>query len=157
MARKPEIWYINSAVCGSSAYQLETKPAQKKQVKLPKPKARRAKKTVIAIDPVAILSIGVAMALLISMVVGFVRLQEAREEAVLLNRYVNTLQTKNEQLLTEYKSGYDLEEIQQIATAMGKVPATQVEQITVEVHVPVEEPEMNTWERIYAFVTGLFA
>ena len=157
MARQPEIWYINSAVCGSSAYQLETKPLAKKQVKLPKPKAKKVKKTVIAIDPVAIMSIGVAMVLMVLMVVGFVQLQTARAEAVALDRYVDTLQIQNEQLLATYENGYDLQEVEQIATAMGKVSVSEVEHLTMEVHVPVEEVEPNTWERLYAFLTGLFA
>ena len=156
MARQPEIRYINAAVCGSSAYQLEVKPLRKKkQVRLPK--AKREKKKVVAIDPVALVSIAVACTLFVLMVVGFFRLQDARAETVALSNYVNSLQEQNSQLQDTYAAGYDLEEIEKIALVMGKVPASQVPQISVQVEVPVEAEEPTVWETFYAFLTGLFA
>lgn len=155
MARQPEIQYINAAVCGSSAYQLDCKPLRKKKVQLPKMK--RQKKKVVAIDPVALMSIGVACVLFVLMVVGFCRLQEARAETAALNNYVNSLQEQNSQLRDTYEAGYDLEEIEKIALAMGKVPASQVPQISVQVEVPEEVEEPTAWENFYAFLTGLFA
>ena len=156
MARQPEIQYINAAVCGSSAYQLDLKPLRKKK-KAQLPKMKRQKKTVIAIDPVALMSIGVACVLFVLMVVGFCRLQDARAETAALSNYVNSLQEQNSQLRDTYEAGYDLEEIEKIALAMGKVPASQVPQISVQVEVPVEAEEPTAWENFYAFLTGLFA
>ncbi len=155
MARQPEIRYINAAVCGSSAYQLDIKPLRKKKAQLPKMK--RQKKKVIAIDPVALMSIGVACVLFVLMVVGFCRLQDARAETAALSNYVSTLQEQNSQLRDTYESGYDLEEIEKIALAMGKVPASQVPQISIQVEVPEEVEEPTAWENFYAFLTGLFA
>ena len=155
MARQPEIRYINAAVCGSSAYQLDIKPLRKKKAQLPKMK--RQKKKVIAIDPVALMSIGVACVLFVLMVVGFCRLQDARAETAALSNYVSTLQEQNSQLRDTYESGYDLEEIEKIALAMGKVPASQVPQISVQVEVPEKVEEPTAWENFYAFLTGLFA
>lgn len=155
MARQPEIQYINAAVCGSSAYQLDVKPLRKKKAQLPKMK--RQKKKVVAIDPIALMSIGVACVLFVLMVVGFCRLQDARAETAALSNYVNTLQERNSQLQDTYEAGYDLEEIEKIALAMGKVPASQVPQISVQVEVPEEVEEPTAWENFYAFLTGLFA
>lgn len=155
MARQPEIQYINAAVCGSSAYQLDVKPLRKKKAQLPKMK--RQKKKVVAIDPVALMSIGVACVLFVLMVVGFCRLQDARAETAALSNYVNTLQERNSQLQDTYEAGYDLEEIEKIALAMGKVPASQVPQISVQVEVPEKVEEPTAWENFYAFLTGLFA
>lgn len=155
MARQPEIKYINAAVCGSSAYQLDVKPLRKKKAQLPKMK--REKKKVVAIDPVALMSIGVACVLFVLMVVGFFRLQDARAETTALSNYVSSLQEQNSKLQDTYAEGYDLEEIEKIALAMGKVPASQVPQISVLVEVPAEAEEPTVWETFYAFLTGLFA
>ena len=154
MARQPEIKYINAYVSGTMAYQLEA-PVRKKQVKLPK--MRRQKKTVIALDPVAIGGIVVAAAMLVLLLVGFVRLQDARTEVLQLQNYVSSLQQENATLQDTYASGYDLNEIEKIALAMGLVPSSEVTQISVTVTVPHTEPEPTAWESFYAFLTGLFA
>ena len=156
MARQPEIQYINAAVCGSCAYQLDFRPLRKKK-KAQLPKMKREKKKVIAIDPVALMSIGVACVLFVLMVAGFCRLQDARAETAALSNYVSTLQEQNAQLRDTYEAGYDLEEIEKIALAMGKVPASQVPQISIQVEVPEEVEEPTAWENFYAFLTGLFA
>jgi len=137
------------------AYQLEAPERKKKQVKLPK--MRRQKKTVIALDPVAIGGIVVAAAMLVLLLVGFVRLQDAREEVKQLQNYVSSLQQENATLQNTYASGYDLNEIEKIALAMGLVPSSEVTQISVSVTVPHVEPEPTVWESFYAFLTGLFA
>lgn len=154
MVRQPEIRYINAPVCGSAALQIATSPARKK-VRLPK--QHRAKKTVIAIDPLAVVSICVSAVLLVLLVVGFVRLQDARTEAATLFSYAETLQQENEQLKDTYTSGYDLEEIERIALAMGKVPASQVTTIAVSVQMPEVPQEPTAWETLCTFLTGLFA
>lgn len=155
MARQPEIRYINAYVSGTMAYQMEAPERKKKQVKLPK--MRRKKKTVIALDPVAIGGIVVAAAMLVLLLVGFVRLQDAREEVAQLQNYVSSLQQENATLQDTYASGYDLNEIEKIALAMGMVPSSEVTQISVSVTVPHVEPEPTAWESFYAFLTGLFA
>ena len=155
MANKPEIRYINAYVSGSVAYQIEEPVRKKKRVRLPKP--RQAKKSVIAVDPVAVGSIMVAALLMVLLVVGFVRLQNARTEALALENYVSSLQQENQQLKDTYAAGYDLEEIEKIALAMGMVPASEVQQISLSVTVPEKTPEPTAWESFCAFLTGLFA
>jgi cell division protein FtsL len=136
------------------AYQLET-PQRKKQVKLPK--MRRQKKTVIALDPVAIGGIVVAAAMLVLLLVGFIRLQNARAEVLQLQNHVSSLNHENSALRDTYASGYDLEEIEKIARAMGLVPVSEVTHVSVPVTIPYEEPEPTAWEAFSAFLTGLFA
>ena len=155
MARQPEIQYINAYVSGTMAYQLEEPVRKKKRVYLPK--MRKEKKTVIAIDPVAIGGIVVAVAMLVLLLVGFVRLQDARAEVLALENYVIALEQKNEELQDTYAAGYDLAEIEKIALAMGLVPSSQVEHLTIEVMIPQEATEPTAWESFYAFLTGLFA
>ena len=155
MARQPDIQYINAYVSGNIAYQMDVQPARKKRVRLPKPKAK--KQMVLHVDPVAVGGILVAAVMLVLLVVGFVRLQDARAEAVVLESYVQDLQAENQQLAQSYKEGYDLEEIRQIALAMGMIPASEAQTITISVSVPQEIREPTAWEYFCAFLTGLFA
>lgn len=156
MARQPEIQYINAYVSGNIAYQMETAPVRKKKrVKLPKPTMK--KQRVICVDPVAVGGILVAAVMLVLLVVGFVRLQNARAQATALNSYAQTLQAENQQLAASYEAGYDLEEVREIALAIGLVPVSEVQTITIQVSVPQEIPEPTPWENFCAFLTGLFA
>lgn len=156
MARQPEILYINAYVSGSTAFQMEAAPVRKKKrVKLPK--MHQEKKRAIPVDPVAIGGIVVAVVMLVLLLVGFVRLQNARAEVIALENYVSALENKNQQLQNTYSSGYDLEEIERIALAMGLVPSSQVPQISLEIEIPHETPAPTAWESFCAFLTGLFA
>jgi hypothetical protein len=63
-------------------------------------------------------------------------------------------------LQNKYDSSYDLEEIREIALAMGMVPMEQLE--TVQISVPVVEAEEQAqepsgWEAFCTFLAGLFA
>ena len=82
---------------------------------------------------------------------------DCRAETQALENYVLSLQQENQQLKDTYASGYDLEEIEKIALAMGMVPASQAQQISLSVTVPEQIPEPTAWESFCAFLTGLFA
>ena len=156
MARQPEIQYINAYVAGSAAYKIESTPVRKhKKVQLPKQK--RKQKTVIALDPVALGGILVASLLLVLMFVGMFQLQGVRQDQMALEQYVGALQQKNEELSDRYASGYDLEEIERIALAMGMVPSSQVPHINLDVSVPQVAEEPTAWETFCMFLAGLFA
>lgn len=155
MAKQPDIWYINASVCGSSAYQIQAKPEGNRPVRLPKQK--RAQKKLIAIDPVAFLSICVAGLLLVLLVAGFMSFHNTNNDVVAMNRYVQSLQEENQQLKDTYASGYDGEQIRDFAIAMGKVPASEVMEYTVSVQVPAQQSQPTAWESFFAFLTGLFA
>lgn len=153
MARQAAVQYINFYTSGTEAAQLE--PVRKKPVTLPKP--RRAKRTVLYVDPVAIMGIAVAGVLLVCMMVGLVRLAAARQEAVVMESYVQSLQTENEQLQQAYHSGYDAEEIRRIALAKGMIPVEEAKHITITVQEPVSDEEMSAWEAFWSGLKGLFA
>ena len=155
MARQPEIQYINAGVCGTSAYKLDAAPAYKKRAQLPK--ARRQKKTAICLDPYALIGILAAGVMMIMLLVGMVRLQECRNEVNNLEHYVQDLHQENMELQETFEAGYDLDEVKQIAMAMGMVPADQVERVPLSVTVPAEEPQPTVWESFCAFLAGLFA
>lgn len=156
MVKQPEVRYINAYVSGSVAYQLDKK-LTKRTVKLPK--QRKKKKIVVRVDPVSVLGIFTAAVLLVMLCVGFVRLREARAETAALEQYVHTMQEENVLLQQKYDSSYDLEEIRQIALAMGMVPMEQVEtvQIQVPVREAVEQEPLTGWDAFCTFLASLFA
>ena len=155
MANYTDVRYINAYVSGSMAYMTQPKPARKKVAVMPK--FRIPKELVIAIDPVAIFGIVVAVAMAIVLLTGFMTLNQANEEARAMEAYVTTLQEQNTQLQDTYDNGYDLEQVRQIALAMGMVSVEDVPHISVEVNVPQEEAKPTAWENFCTFLTGLFA
>ena len=72
MAFQPEVRYINQYVSGTMAYQPERKPSRKYTATLPKP--RQKKQEMILVDPVAVVGIVVAIALMVTLLVGAVQL-----------------------------------------------------------------------------------
>ena len=158
MTRQHDIRYINSYVSGNVAYQMETKPEKpKKSARLPKP--RKQQMTVIQVEPVAILGIATAVVLLVMMAVGWFQLLQARQETVAMQNYVQMLEQQNQELKDTYHAGYDLEEIEKTALAMGMVPKDQVTHIQVPLAVPPAQPQQTytVWEKLWIFLTGLFA
>ena len=155
MASQTEVRYINAYVSGSAAYMAQPKPVRKKTAVMPRFRAR--KELVIAVDPVAIFGIVVAVAMVVMLLTGFMTLSQVNQEARQMESYVATLQEQNVTLQDTYDSGYELEQIRQIALTMGMVSVDQVPHITMEVSVPEEEAEPTAWENFCTFLTGLFA
>ena len=155
MALQHEVRYINDYVSGSIAYQPERKPQKKQSVQLPKMKKQQ--KLVVAIDPLALGGIVMALVLSIMLLVGSVNLINAKQEAQIMKDYVASLQEENAKLQDTYSSGYDLEEIREIALTMGMVPVEQVTHIQMQVVVPEAPVEPTAWENFWAFMVGLFA
>lgn len=154
MTRQYDIQYINTYVSGSTAYATE-RFAPRKEATLPKP--RRAKKMIIAIDPVAIMGILVAAVLMVMLLVGWINLDRANREAAQMENYAMSLQAENARLEQIYENGYDLEQVREIAIAMGMVDISQVEHVQVEVVEPEVPREPTAWETFCTFLTGLFA
>lgn len=154
MANYTEVRYINAYVSGSAARMVQTKAQQKSAIM---PRFRPKKKVVLAVDPVAIFGILVASVMVVMLMVGFMTLNRVNEEAAAMEQYVQNLQEENISLQTTYENGYDLEQVRQIAQAMGMVSIEDVPHISVNVSVPVQEAEPTPWETFVTFLTGLFA
>lgn len=155
MARQPQVQYINFYTAGSAAYRYEEPVRRKAEVTLPKP--RRRKRIILKVDPVAVLGLCVAVVLLVMMICGACSLVSARQQQMQMASYVQTLQNENAKLQEEYEQGYDLEEIYEIATAMGMIPAEQAQHIRISVTEVEAEEELSGWENFCMFLTGLFA
>ena len=156
MAQKMAVQYIRLYTEGSAALQPEPVYTHQDTTHLPenlKPKCQK-----IFVDPMAFLSIGIAICMIVMMFVGFVELKQTRHQVAVMENYVQRLEEEHARLSAEYADGYNLEEIRYNALALNMIPAEQAACVTI--YVP-EEPEqaiqLSLWERIGTFLTGLFA
>ncbi len=155
MARVNQVQYVNFYTAGSAAYKYEPTPLPKKQATLPK--IRRKKRIVIHVDPVAVLCACAAMVLLVMMFSSLVQFSAVSKQEAQMAAYVEQLQKDNAALDAQYRAGYDLDEIRDIALGMGMVPVEEAQHIQVELKVPVVEEEPTAWENFCTFLAGLFA
>ena len=150
MAMQPEIRYINAYVSGTAAPQPEKRPQKRSSAQLPK--IKKQQRYVIPVDLVALGGILAAVVLVIMLTVGLVQMSQAQQEARIYREYAMSLQEENAQLQDTYKSGYDLEEVRQIATAMGMVPVEQVPHLQMQVTEPQVTQEPTPWESFWTFL-----
>lgn len=157
MIQKPEIQYVGQFyVYGSEAQKLEVKKERKK-AKTRLPLARLEKIEKIYVDPVALVSIAVAIVMLAVMIVGVLQIRDDWAEYEAMSRYVSQLNRENAQLSRDYRESFDLEEIQSKALGLGLVPESDVERISITVTVPEPEPERTWIDDLIWFWEGLFA
>lgn len=156
MARKPDIQYIRFYTDGSAARKPEPRVPKKKPA--PRPRAQKRKARVIRLDPLAALGIAISAVMAVLMLAGAVRLNEIRTCQGQMERYAASLEEENAQLEAQYRSGYDLDTIENTALALGMVPMEQLRQISIQVEQPQEpQPQPSFWQRIGDFFSNLFA
>lgn len=158
MALQPDIQYVPFYyVDGSTARKVQRQP-MKKASAAPAPKRRRAKRKTIAVDPVAIGGIVIAMVMLVMLLAGFAEYTAMQEKNKQMQDYVTSLQLENAQLQQSFESNIDMEYVEEVADALGMVPAGDAQQIQIQVQLPAEETaELTLWESITTFLAGLFA
>jgi len=156
MATGPAIRYVQYYTDGSAARKAQ--PTVQLQMEL-KPKAKKRKKILVRIDPVATLGILVAAVMLIMMISGIFQLRAIQEQSRQMETYVQQLQEENVQVHAEYAAGYDMEEVEKMALALGMVPADQVKQVEITLSAPrsPESEPISLWDSINAFFVGLIA
>lgn len=156
MAQQLDVRYVNFYTAGSGA--LKVAPViPLETLELPRRAKKKAKKLVLYVDPVAVAGIVMATVMTILLAVGFVQLSNARQEEIAMAAYVDSLQQQNQELVAEFEAGYDLNQVEEVAVALGMVPQEQLQKITVKTAEPVEEPETNTWNNFWTSFVDLFA
>lgn len=155
MARQPEIQYIRYYTDGSAARKPEVRMPRKKKSVLPK--ARRQKKRVIYLDPLAVGGIFVSAVMLVLMLVGSIQLYNVQRYCTGMEQYVADLSLENKTLSHTYETGYDLETVEEVALALGMIPADQAQTITIRVPAQELQEESSVWQDFFAFLAGLFA
>ena len=157
MNQKPKIQYVGQFyVHGSEARQLQLQE-QKRQAKTKLPIARIQKIEKIYVDPVALAGIAVAVVMLMTMVLGAIQIKRDWDQYEQVSSYVSELKKENARKNHAYRLSYDLADIESKALAMGLVPRTELETMTVSVTVPEKVPQMTRMEEIRFFLEGLFA
>ena len=156
MIQKPEIQYVGQFyIHGSEARKLEpTKAKKKRKTRLPLARLEKVEK--IYIDPVALVSIAVAVVMLAVLVTGALQLQDDWAEYALASSYLSQLKRENAELARDYRESYDLEEIRSKAVALGLIPLEQAQTRAVHVTVPEPEPEITWQEELAWFWNGLW-
>lgn len=157
MVRKPDVQYIRYYTDGSAAKQVQDKPSRQKKYALSKAPRQHSEQKVTRIDPLAVGGILISAVMLILMVVGTVELFTIRKQADQMEQYVAQLYAQNIELRSDYESGYDLDEIQRSANALGLVP---IEEKTITVSIPSQNIRLaqpDVWQRLSQFFQGLFA
>lgn len=157
VTQKPKIQYVGMFyVHGSEAKKLQEEQ-RRKEARTKLPLERLRKMEAIYIDPVALISIAVAVLMLVTMVYGVLRITRDWTEYRQMSAYVSELNLENANLYQEYRENIDLEDVYTKAVALGMLPVEEVPTRTITVPVP-EAPVEPTWmERTTAFFTGLFA
>ena len=157
MAAKPEIQYVGQFyVYGSEAKKLEPKRQERKKTSvLEQPRTEQTR--VISVDPVALIGLVVAAAMLICLAVCATQIGDTWREYEAVSNYMSQLMMENSSLEHDYVNSFDLAEVEAAALALGMIPATEANTIVVPVHVPTTEPETTFWEDLVWFAQGLFA
>ena len=157
MVRKPDIQYVTQFYThGSAAKVLELKPVPKKN-KFTLPKVFPDRKIELCVDPVAWAGIAVAIVMVILMAVSVGGYLDACAEYEVMTDYVITLQNSNVEKQLEYTKMYDLADIEEKALALGMIPMTEAQVITIHPVYPEPEAETPWWENVSWFLKGLFA
>ena len=154
MTQRLDVQYVRFYTDGSAARKVAP-VAPIETMKLPK--IKKQKKIVLHVDPASVAAIFMAAVMLVLMLVGVTQLRRVREEAIVMEAYVQTLRSQNQELNDTFEDGYDLEQIEKTALALGLVPQDQVRHVTVRAPEMVEEETPGAWESFYIFLTGLFA
>ena len=150
-----QVQYVRYNTYGNTARKLDQTPAVPKKAVLPK--ARKQKRKVIYVDPVAVLSIMVAFCMVLTMSIGIIQFAAARREAKQMESYVAALSSRNDTLSQQYSSGYDLTQIEKSALALGMVSRDQVQTVSIQVTTPQQVQTLTLWQRIGTFLTSIFA
>ena len=156
MIQKPEIQYVGQFyVYGSEAPKVHTPKKPKAKTRLPL--ARLEKLERVYVDPVALVSIAVAVVMLATMVVGVLDLHQEWTEYTAMRDYLSQLKQENAQLTVNYRSGYDLEGIRAQATGLGLIAQEEAQHMQLTVTVPEPDPEPTWVDELIWFWEGLFA
>ena len=157
MNQKPKIQYVGQFyVHGSEARALQLQE-QKRQAKTKLPIARIQKIEKVYVDPVALAGIAVAVVMLVTMVLGAIQLKRDWDQYERVSSNVSELKKENARKNHAYRLSYDLADIETKALAMGLVPKSELQTMTVNVTMPEKEPEMTKVDAIRFFLEGLFA
>lgn len=154
MAKKDEIQYVRYYEYGTTVRRLDPLPRRKSRP-LPEPKPAAKPKPVL-IDPVAVFGTAVAVVMLLCMLIGFLQVNQGNRDIHTMEQYISSIQADHYTLEKEYQAGYDIEEIQTAAEAMGLVPVEQVRHIRVSIPEPEVVEKLPWWQSLWNDFRAMF-
>lgn len=161
MAQKPykhNIEYIQKYYSyGSEAKVLEFKPVNKEPQKPAVPKREKEPVTTVCIDPIAFCGIMVAVVMLVVLLAGVIQYGVICEDHRVMENYVNALREDNVLMQHQYNAGYDLEQIESTAKALGMIPVSEAQTISIHVELPPVQEEPGIFDNVVWLLSGLFA
>ena len=157
MVRKPDIEYIDKYYSyGSEAKIIEFAP-NKPKAKTTLPKPLQEKKLCIAIDPLALCGILVAMVMIVVMVVGLVDFKAAVDENTAVSQRLDDVRNEHLMLEYQYRSSYDAATVEETVLALGMIPAEKAPVVTIQVNMPEAQEEYTAWGDFLWSLSCLFA
>ena len=159
MARKPykhNIEYIQKYYSyGSAAKALEVKPVRQEPEKPAVPRRKKEPVTTVCIDPVAFCSMMVAVVMVLVVLAGVIQYGVISQDHEVMESYVSSL--REERILREhqYKARCDLQKIDTTARALGMIPISQAQTVSIRVEVPVRHEAPGFWDDLVWFFSGL--
>lgn len=154
MAQRLDVQYICLYTDGSAARKVQP-VVPLKTMKLPR--VKNVKRIVLRIDPIAMAATIMAAVMLVLMVTGVAQLKQEQQLLQQMTSYVEDLRVENAVLEDHFESGYNLDEVERTALALGMVPAEQVRCVTIQAPPAETENAPDSWEQFYIFLAGLFA
>lgn len=154
MTQKPKIQYVGQFYVHGSEAQVPAHP-QRKKTKTQLPQSRVDRTAKIYIDPVAILSIGVAVLMLVVMVLGALQIRDDWAQYDRMHDRVSQLRQENALLHFRYRNTYHLDEVRTKAENMGLIPKDSVKTQTFRLTLPEPEAETTLWDDIVWFFDEL--
>ncbi len=161
MAQKPykhNIEYIQKFYSyGSEAKVIEFQPVYQEPEKPALPKRQKDPVTTICIDPIAFCSIMVAVVMVLVALAGVIQYGVISQDHAVMENYVNGLREEHVLLQHQYNANYDMEKIDSTARALGMIPISEAQTISIHVDVPVRQEDPDFFDNLIWFFSGLFA
>ena len=160
MARNADIQYIRHEYTGRTAPQKKTakKSSDRNFSRLFRPHSlEQDEKITFKVESLPVMTILVALALLVLMVMSLFQLSEIHQENVTLQEYIYDLRNEQARLEKIYYEGFNLEEIRVQALALGMIPAAEANILQISGAVPETPADPTFWEQVQARFRELFA
>ena len=161
MAQKPykhNIEYIQKFYSyGSEAKVIEFKPKNTQPQKPSVPKREREPVTTICVDPVALCGMMVAVVMVLVVLACLIQYNVVSQDHAAMENYVRVLREDDILLQHQYNASYDLATVESAARALGMIPVSQAQSISIRVEVPVRQEAPGFLDNLRWFLSGLFA
>ena len=151
------MWNISKNITLTAAKPRSSPFSLKLRKRFVCPRPKRRPKTKIYVDPMALAGLVVAAGMRVVMTMGIMEFSAVCKEHQQLQKDLTALRDANVEMMHDYRTSYELSEIEETARALGMIPISEAKTITLKVTVPQPQPEPTLWDDFIWFISGLFA